>query len=287
MCIYLTAAWHHSILPAAAAAQRAPSRRCLYALRLYGMPLRGRALSCHVTRLTNICMWPRGGAGERDGGRAGEREGLEQLSAASGLLREAHRSTLDCIGSFLQQQRARRRALPQETKHQAPSTKQRYRGGACSRAEKTQAPSPKPAPTENARRMAPGALARGAPAPPWVDASRAAARRATSPAARAVASWGPPGGPLEKLMEAYWAVLGASWGNAEPSWGPLGPVWGCALLGPARRNSYSRPTRQPPLDPPQLSLHSRPTRQPALRQRLAAPQPRQPTPTTYDLRQRR
>ena len=52
------AAWHHSILPAAAAAQRAPSRRCLYALRLYGMPLRGRALSCHVTRLTNICMWP-------------------------------------------------------------------------------------------------------------------------------------------------------------------------------------------------------------------------------------
>ena len=45
-------------------------------------------------------------------------------------------SPLDCIDSFLQQQRARRRALPQETKHQAPSTKhqaaiQGSRGNMC------------------------------------------------------------------------------------------------------------------------------------------------------------
>ena len=110
---------HPPILPAAAAAQRAPNKRCLYgstALR-HASTGEGALLSCdHVDEYMYVAV--REGGGE--GGREGRREGGARTTFGS--KRATPRgSPLDCIVSFLQQQRARRRALPQETK-------QRYRG---------------------------------------------------------------------------------------------------------------------------------------------------------------
>ena len=110
---------HPPILPAAAAAQRAPNKRCLYgstALR-HASTGEGALLSGdHVDEYMYVAV--REGGGE--GGREGRREGGARTTFGS--KRATPRgSPLDCIDSFLQQQRARRRALPQETK-------QRYRG---------------------------------------------------------------------------------------------------------------------------------------------------------------
>ena len=62
-----------------------------------------------------------GGGGVGEGKREGEAaRGGRAARATFGSTRATPRGApLDCIGSFLQQQRARRRALPQETKHQA------------------------------------------------------------------------------------------------------------------------------------------------------------------------
>ena len=95
------------------------------------------AILHHGHGVVRCSSWPAGREGGRErgreGGRAGEREGLEQLSAASGLLREAHRSTaltVSCSNRGHEGARCRRKP---STKHQAPSTKQRYRGagGTC------------------------------------------------------------------------------------------------------------------------------------------------------------